>query len=277
MKFSKTYKVNRPRDIEAIQKQREKYPEIVLKLIEVCDLIIEVIDSRFLEETRNRELEELIKNKGKRILFVLNKTDLIDKNTLVIPKDMKPAILISCKKRERSRVLRERIKKEARYRKEKFQRAQVGIIGYPNSGKSSLINFLIGKNSAKTAHEAGFTKGLQKLRLSSKILLLDTPGVIPSNLYSHTEPDKITHHVKVGARNYDRVKNPELMAFNLTKEYPKEFSRYYNFELKDNFEELVEKIGRERNFILRKGKVDEDRTCRMMIKDWQDGKIKKDI
>lgn len=273
MKFPTTWRVNRPKDMEAMTREKEKYPDIVLKLLETSDVIVEVLDARFPEETRNREIENMILKKKKRLIFALNKSDLIDKDKFVVPKDMKPFVFISCKKRVGSRALRDLIKREVRYREGKFNRAQVGIIGYPNTGKSSLINFLIGKSSAKTGYEAGFTKGLQKLRLSAKVLLMDTPGVIPRDKYSHTDPLKVSQHVLVGARNYDRVKNPEFIVSELVKTHSKPVKEYYKIDFGDNVEILLEELGKSRNFILKKGVIDEDRTARSILRDWQEGKI----
>lgn len=273
MKFPKRWKANRPKDYEALTKQREKYPDIVLKLIDTSDVIIQVLDARFPEDTRNREIEELILSKGKRLIFVLNKSDLVDKSKVVVPKDMKPFVFVSTKKREGSKILRGIIQREVRYRNEKFNRAQVGIIGYPNTGKSSLINFLIGRASAKTAYGAGFTKGLQKLRLSAKVLLMDTPGVIPHEKYSHTDPLKISHHVLVGARNYDKVKNPEFIVSELMKTHGELLEKYYKIEFKEDVEILLEDLGKQRNFLSKGGKVDEDRTARSILRDWQEGVI----
>lgn len=273
MKFPKTWRANRPKDYEALSKQRQKYPEVVVKLLETSDVIIEVLDARFPEETRNREIEEVIKKRGKRLIFALNKSDLIDKKKFIVPKDMRPFVFISCKNREGSRVLRDLIKREVRYKQEKFDRAQVGIIGYPNTGKSSLINFLIGKSSAKTAYEAGFTKGIQKLKLSSKILLMDTPGVIPADKYSHTDPLKISHHVMVGARNYDKVKNPAFIVSEIMKDYTEQFAKYYGSDFDVDVEIFLERIGKKRNFLLKGGIADEDRAARSILRDWQEGRI----
>jgi ribosome biogenesis GTPase A len=273
MKFPKTWRVNRPKDMEAMSKDKEKYPEIVLKLLETSDVIVEVLDARFPEETRNREIEKLILKRKKKLIFALNKSDLIDKDKFIVPKDMKPFVFISCKKRQGSRILRDLIKREVKYRSENFDRAQVGVIGYPNTGKSSLINFLTGKSSAKTGYEAGFTKGLQKLRLSAKILLMDTPGVIPSDKYSTQDKEKMSQHVIVGARNYDRVKDPESIVSKLLKSHSRPISDYYKIDFGDDVEILLEELGKQRNFLLKKGVADEDRTARSILRDWQEGKI----
>ncbi|MEM4330995.1 MAG: GTPase, partial [Candidatus Pacearchaeota archaeon] len=273
MKFRKTWKIKRVIDFDKIDKQREKYPDIVEKIIEISDVILEVLDSRFIEETRNKEIEEKIRKKGKKIIFVLNKCDLVDTKNIPIPPDVRPYVFVSTKKRIGSRILRRLIKKESSYRDKRFKRAQVGVIGYPNTGKSSLINFLTGKNSAKTAKEAGFTKGMQKIRLSSDILLIDTPGVIPNEYYSNEDIAKIAFHAKVGARNYYKVKDPDFIVQDLLKVYSKELCEFYQIPEVQNADEFLEILGKKKNFLVKGGEVDIDRTSRLVLKDWQEGKF----
>jgi len=112
-------------------------------------------------------------------------------------KSLSPKVFVSCKSRTGISELRDKIKQEAK-KIEKEGRVYVGVVGYPNTGKSSLINLLIGKMSAKTGADAGFTKGIQKLRLSEGICLLDSPGVIPTDKYSMINNEKIAQQVKVG-------------------------------------------------------------------------------
>ena len=128
--------------------------------------------------------------------------------------------------------MRNKIKSEAaKIKKEgKYKRGQGGVIGYHNTGKSSLINLLIEKNSAKTGAEAGFTKGIQKLRLTEGIHLLDSPGVIPTEGYSMTDREKIAQHVKVGGKSYSQVKNPELALNEIVKSNKKEFEGFYKIK-----------------------------------------------
>ncbi|MEM4605499.1 MAG: GTPase [Candidatus Pacearchaeota archaeon] len=271
MKFRKVWKANRPRNLENIDKQREKYPDLVNKVIEISDVVLEILDARFPEETRNKEIEEKIKSMGKRLIFVLNKCDLIDTKNASLPEDIRPYVFVSCKKRWGSRILRNLIKDEIKYRNKKFKRAQVGIIGYPNTGKSSLINFLTGKPAAKTAQEAGFTKGIQKVRLSSNILLLDTPGVIPLEKYSNDDPILIKHHALVGARNYDKVKNPDFIVQDLLEKHSKEVCDFYKVEETKSADEFLDNLGRKKNFLVKGGEVDIDRTARLVLKDWQEG------
>jgi ribosome biogenesis GTPase A len=103
--------------IKNIRKQKKKIPNLVREIVEVSDIILEILDARFLQETRNKELEELIKHQGKKILYVINKTDLVDLKSKVLEvSSLKifPYIFVSCKKRSGVSKLRNKIKIEAK-------------------------------------------------------------------------------------------------------------------------------------------------------------------
>jgi len=234
---------------------------------------LQVLDARFIEETRNIGIEEQIKKQGKEIIYVLNKSDLVDKQQKL--NHLKPYVYVSAKKRIGIKDLRNKIKALAKkIDMDGRERVHVGIIGYPNTGKSSLINILTGTSSAKTGAEAGFTKGMQKLRLTSDIVILDTPGVIPQIEYSHVNLDAIKKHAKVGARTIDKIKDPEIVVAELMKTNAKEIESYYGIDADGNSEVLVEEFGKKRKFLKKGGLVDEDRTCRLIITDWQEGRIR---
>jgi len=256
------------------QKQKEKFPTIMQKVTEMSDIIIEVLDARFPKETRNLEIEEMLKKRGKKIIYALNKSDLINQKPVI---GLYPNVFVSCKNRTGIKRLRDRIKIEANNigkTSGKSDRINVGVIGYPNTGKSSLINLLIGKSSAKTGAEAGFTKGIQKLRLTPNIVLLDSPGVIPEKEYSSIDSEAISKHAKVGARTYDKVRDPEMVITNLIKEYAGIIEKYYNIEAKEDIEIFLEELGKKKNYLKKGGEIDTDRTARTILKDWQEGKIR---
>jgi ribosome biogenesis GTPase A len=99
-----------------------------------------VLDARFIQETRNLELEEPVKGNGKLLINVINKIDLIPHEKLIENPfliSLKPYVLISSSKRIGIGKLRERIKIEVKRLKVKFSKAHVGVIGYPNIGKST--------------------------------------------------------------------------------------------------------------------------------------------
>ena len=82
MKTRYSFSSRRTRKIDNIRKQKQKYPTIADKIVESSDIILEILDARFPEETRNPEIEEEIIKKGKRIIYVFNKSDLVDKRKL---------------------------------------------------------------------------------------------------------------------------------------------------------------------------------------------------
>ncbi len=263
--------------IRNIRKQKGKYPLIAKKIVEDSDVILEILDARFIQETRNESLEQDIKNKKKRIIYVLNKSDLIDKNNLRIPEEMFPYVMVSATNRKGIKELRDRIKIEAKKvekKPEDYHKIIVGIIGYPNTGKSSLINSLIGKSSAGVGSDAGFTKSMQKIKLSQDIVLMDSPGIIPESEYSQQDKDKISNHTKLGARSYSQVKEPEMVIIKIMEDYPNLLEKHYKINAKGNPETLLEELGKKKGFLKKGGEVNEDTTARLIIKDWQQGKIK---
>ncbi|HPD82029.1 MAG TPA: 50S ribosome-binding GTPase [Candidatus Pacearchaeota archaeon] len=263
--------------IKNIRKQKGKYPLIAQKVIQDSDIILEILDARFIQETRNEKFEEEVKKKNKRIIYVFNKADLIDKNNLKLSPELIPYVFVSSTKRKGIKELRNRIKIEAKKVEKKpddYHKIIVGIIGYPNTGKSSLINSLIGKSSAGVGSDAGFTKSMQKIKLTQNIILLDSPGIIPEKEYSQQDKEKISNHAKLGARSYSQVKEPELVVATIIRDYPGILERTYKINSKGDSEKLLEELGKRKGFLKRGGEVNEDATARLIIKDWQTGKIK---
>ena len=116
MRVRYSFSSRHTRRLENIRKQREKFPILLKKVIESSDIILEILDARFIDETRNLEIEELIKKQNKRIISVLNKTDLITKNKISKEKlqDLLPYVLVSCQGHRGSKHLRNKIKAEAK-------------------------------------------------------------------------------------------------------------------------------------------------------------------
>jgi len=252
------------------------YPSIANNIIEDSDIILEILDARFIQDTRNKELEQKIKNKDKQIIFVINKSDIANTDKEIV-KELDPYVLTSCTKRKGIRELRNKIKITAKkvYRPvDPSGKISVGVIGYPNTGKSSLINLLTGKHVAGTGADAGFTKGVQKLRLTPEIMLLDSPGIIPDKQYSSIRKDLIATHTKLSARSYSQVKDPEMVIASLMKEFPEVLDKHYKINAKENSEILIEELGKKKNLLKKAGEVDSDKVSRLILKDWQTGKIR---
>lgn len=285
-----TYSSHRTRRIEKIRKQRVKYPQVARNIVDTSDIILEVLDARFIEETRNKELEEEIEAQKKKIIYVLNKSDLVKASRLrKITKEFYPFAIVSCIKREGIKDLRDLIKRvagevETREKREILkdqvvtnedaaQRIKVGVIGYPNAGKSSLLNILAGKAAAGVGADAGFTRNVQKIRLSEEILLIDSPGVIPEDQYSMTDKEKIAEHSLAGGKSYTQIKEPDLVVSQLFKKYPEVLQEFYKTKIESS-DDLIEEVGKQKGLLKKGGVVNEDAAARQILKDWQFGKIK---
>lgn len=270
------------RTIDPHNRHRNNIPHVVKDVIRISDIVLEIVDARFIDETRHPELEEIVKAQGKKLVFIINKIDLVDIDKLKQDprlKEMQPYVLFSTVKKLGKKSLRERIMIEAKRVPRDdptHNKIHVGIIGYPNTGKSSLLNYFVGRGVAGISKVAGFTKGMQKVRLTKDILILDTPGIIPKEEEdSRAKGGQVAKHSKIGVETFDRVKDPDLVLAIIMKEHPGVLNKFYNFET-DDVEELLEHLGREWKLFKKGGEVDTDRTARRILEAWQTGKIKKD-
>lgn len=273
-------------NIKNIKKQRQKYPKVLSEVLEKADILVEVLDARFVSETRSEELEETIKKMGKELVIVLNKVDLISNEALTKLKGFRDFVCVSAKKGSGGSDLRKKVLKLAsEISRQKGlkdvedidkSRVFVGIIGYPNTGKSSIINFMVKRKVAGTGGKAGFTRGVQKIKLSGNVFLIDTPGVIPKDEYSSSKTYNkgLMKHAQIGARSYDKVWDPDMIVAELMKYYPDVFEKFYGIMANGDSELLIEKLGKRMNFLKKGGEVDVDRTARLILRDWQVGEMK---
>lgn len=198
--------------------------------------------------------------------------------------ELKPYIFFSCNDRTNVSNLRNMIKIEAKkLRGSGFpdnvtnkirQSVKVGVVGYQNTGKSSIINLLYGRGVARVSSEAGFTKGIQKVRLTKGILLIDTPGIIPGGEDSTTDSAALSKHGMIGVRTWDKVRDPDFLVHELMQKYPGVFEKFYDIDANGDSEVLIQELGRKKGILKKHGLINVDTTARMIIRDWQDGRIR---
>lgn len=225
-----------------------------------ADLVLEVLDARKIEQSRNPEIEKKLMKSGKKILYVFNKCDLVDVETLK-NHPLKPNVFVSSKDKFGTTILKKKILELSH-----GEKVVVGVVGYPNVGKSSVINALSGRSAARTSAASGFTHGLQKVKVDNKIMLIDTPGV-----YSYREKDEQVN-VEIGAIDYAQVKDPETAALRLIVAHPYKICKFYGVEGKEP-EEILEKIAMKFNYLLKKNEPNMEAASRRVLKEWQVGKI----
>ena len=231
-------------------------------MLKQADLILEVLDARMIQESRNSEIEEKILRSGKKLLYVFNKCDLVQNLSTLKHHAVQPSVFISSTEKLGTTVLKKRILEISH-----GQPVVVGVVGYPNVGKSSVINALSGRGAARTSAESGFTKGIQKVRVDKKITLIDTPGVFP-----YQEKDEFVN-AQIGAVDYGKIKDAETAAMRIVEAHSKLICQHYRVEGEEG-EELLEKIAFKLGLLGRGGRANFDAAARRVLKDWQTGKIK---
>ena len=241
------------------------------EVISVSDIILEILDARFIEESKIAEKEEEIKKQKKILIHVLNKADLIPSNQVLKTRGLSNPILVSTKTKQGISKLREKIMILAK-RFYGQNQVYVGVIGYPNTGKSSLLNLLARRGAAPVSSQPGFTKGIRKIRLAKGIILLDTPGIVPRNENLFAE-DQIKHGL-LGVQIPESVRNPDMIVSELMKLYPEKLEKHYKISADGDIEVLLDELGKKLRMMKKGNDVDSERVARKILKDWHSGKIR---
>lgn len=257
------------------------------ELIETSDIILEILEPNSIEKTRNKFFENKIFEEKKDLILVVNKIDLLEnkkQEISVIKKRIKQEIkepltlfFVSAKTGLGITELKRHLIKKYKEKNEKKDKIVIGLIGYPNTGKSSLINSLSKGAKTKTSSTSGFTKGLQLIKVSrnKNLYLLDSPGII--NPKQRDEFELST----MNAKDINKIKDPEGVALELIKENTQRIINHYNIKIEEKKddetgqeEQILEEIGKKLNYLKQKNQIDKIRTAKKIIKDWQENKIK---
>ncbi len=244
---------------------------IVRKVVNESDVVLEIMDARMPKISRNDEVENLVKFHKKVLIKVYTKIDLISKDYLDFLRGKeRDSIFVSGAKNIGMKKLKEKILISSK--RLGISEPIVGIVGYPNVGKSAIINALAKRARAKVSNKAGTTRGIQWVNAGS-LRILDSPGVVPWS------DDEVILGI-MGAKNPERLRDPEKVSFKIIKFFldygKKNLEEFYKVKLDgkiDEYEVLLE-IGRARGFLLKGNRVDENRTIYQIIRDWRDGKLR---
>ena len=253
--------------------------------IKLIDIVIEIVDARIPLSSRNPQIDEMIKNKPR--LLLLNKSDIADgdKNTewekYFSGKGI-PTMLISStsgkgfkpvfeKCRE---ILKEKIEAD-KARGIVNRSIKLMIVGVPNVGKSSFINKLSGKKSAKTGDRPGVTTGKQWIRLENGFELLDTPGI----LWPKFEDERVGLFLAFTGAIKDEIIDVEELACHLLEflkvSYPNALAERYkmtDFEELKGYE-LLELLGRKRGMVISGGEIDTLRAASVLLDEFRGAKL----
>lgn len=244
---------------------------LVRRVIEDGDVVLEVLDARDPLATRNEDVEKLAEHMGKRLLVVINKADLVERDVLDLWKKYFEkrglyVVYISAKHRLGTRKLIAAIRALA-----PRIPATVVVVGYPNVGKSTIINYLKGRHVAPTSPKPGWTKGEQLVRAKTWLLVLDTPGIVKTSSTGDPALDVIRGLVDPGT-----VDDPVPYAHALLKRVltynPAALKEAYGID--SDLDNALEQIGRVKHRLLKGGKVNIEEAARIVLKDWIVGRLR---
>ncbi|KAK4986547.1 GTPase required for pre-60S ribosomal subunit nuclear export and maturation [Elasticomyces elasticus] len=246
------------------------------KVIDSSDVVVHVLDARDPLGTRCRSVEKYIKEEAphKHLLFVLNKCDLVPTSVAAqwvrtLSKEyptlaFHASITNSFGKGSLISLLRQF---SALHSSRK--QISVGFIGYPNTGKSSIINTLRKKKVCTVAPIPGETKVWQYITLMKRIYLIDCPGVVPPN--GNDTPEDILLR---GVVRVENVENPEqYVAAALKKCRKHHVERTYDVRGWETAVDFLEALARKGGRLLRGGEADMDGVAKMVLNDFLRGKI----
>ena len=206
--------------------------------IKLIDLVIEIVDSRVPESSRNPDIDDLATNKAR--IIILNKSDLADDkvtNTWISHYKEKNFYCVKMDSRKNNgfKALNDIIYEACKDKIKKDQAKglinrpiRAMVVGIPNVGKSTFINAYSGKASAKTGNKPGVTKGKQWIKLKDNIELLDTPGILWPRFEDQTTGLRLA---MIGSIN-DNILNKDELALEIIKYlneyYPQDLQARYD-------------------------------------------------
>jgi hypothetical protein len=243
---------------------KKSFWKIVNDVLEKADIILLVGDARAPDRSFNIEVIHKAQRLGKRVIKVLNKVDLLDRKQQAELRRKYPGIMVISATEHLSTMRLLRLINMAA----KNKKAVVGVLGYPNTGKSSVINAIKGRASTSVSPIAGHTKGKQLIRVTKNIMLMDTPGVIP-----YQEKDELLH-VLIAAKSPEQLRDVEDTAMDLIKFAEGRIEKFYGVEALEDIDETLDSIAVKIGMLKKGGKPDSKAAARRIIRDWQKGKLK---
>jgi len=251
--------------------------------LKLVDALVEIRDARIPYSSTNPDLAALGKNK-KRIL-VLNKGDLADPvctdhwEKHFVAQDYLP-LSGDARQRRLGDAIKSRLSEWA---EEKRQRdklkgivnrpVRIMVVGIPNVGKSTLINTLAGRASSKTGNKPGVTRGVQWIRLSSSVELMDTPGILWPRFQSET----VGLHLALCGSLKEEILDPRALALKgielLHLRYPDALPNKYQIHYQGDPSAFLRELAIKQGLLLKGAEADLDGAGRRFLQDLQGGRL----
>ncbi len=262
-----------------------KTKRMIVSEIKNMDAVCEILDARIPVSSRNPDIDEM--TAGKPRLVVLNRVDQADpvqtKRWVAYFRQKGYAVLEANAKggvgtQQFAAAVRELLKEKLASYAEKGQigrTVRVMVLGIPNVGKSTFINKVAKRKTAKAEDRPGVTRTKQWVPVDNTLELLDTPGI----LWPKFDDTSVGMHLAfTGAIKDDVMDLEELASFlmeYLGKHYADVVTERYKItiEEEDSGYDLLTKAGRKRGFLMKGAEVDTERMARILLDEFRGGKL----
>ena len=286
---------------EAEHTRRKFYKELKT-VVGQADVVVQVLDARDPQSCRNLTLESEIVGAGKRLVLLLNKIDLVPKPAVeawlarlrleyptlgfkacrdiskfareAVTANDDEGVLGSSASVVGAAALLKLLKKYSLNSTGGVGSLTVGVIGYPNVGKSSVINSLLASankkgKSVKTGSTAGVTTQHQLISLDKKVTIIDSPGIVFSG--SADDASLVIRR----AVNVSAVSDPLGVVDRVLRRLaPEQVAEQFRMPAFASTDEFLTVLGKQQCKLKRGGVIDKEATARFALHHWSNGKAK---
>lgn len=253
--------------------------------LKLVDLVAEIIDARIPISSRNPDIDELVGDKPR--LIVLNRADQADPDMNRVWGEWFRAqgwAVLETNARDGkginqfSSVIRTALRDKLEQWKAKGlvgRPIRAMVVGVPNVGKSTFINQVAKRKSAKAGNRPGVTRGKQWVSVDAGLDLLDTPGI----LWPKFEDEITGIHLAFTGAVKNEIMDVETLACHLmeilARRYPEALTARYKVEVDSSLAgwQLLELCGRKRGFLISGGDVDTERMAKILLDEYRSGKL----